>query len=139
MNENKNQRRDDRRPSAPLAWEDAAQTSTTMHVDRDTVQAAPIRAWRERLGLPADFPLHVPSNVEWAMEAEIAELRAQFVPPAAKLVRIGGLMANVMYNLAQQAGKPLGAHDCEIMDSLRKAWDQARAASPVDNRQQKET
>jgi len=37
--------------------------------------AAPVRTWRERLGLQADFPLHVPSNVEWAMEAEIAELR----------------------------------------------------------------
>lgn len=45
--------------------------------------AAPVRTWRERLGLHADFPLHVPSNVEWAMEAEIAELRASRPAPPA--------------------------------------------------------
>lgn len=39
-------------------------------------QTAPVRNWRQRLGLAADFPLFLPSNVEWAMEAEIAELRA---------------------------------------------------------------
>jgi hypothetical protein len=37
--------------------------------------AAPIKTWRERLGLPADFPMHIPSNVEHAMLSEIAELR----------------------------------------------------------------
>ncbi|MFC5550758.1 hypothetical protein [Massilia aerilata] len=35
-----------------------------------------VKTWRERLGKPADFPLHGPSDVERAMEAEIAELRA---------------------------------------------------------------
>ncbi len=48
--------------------------------------AAPIRTWRERIGQPADFPLHAPTDVERAMQAEIAELRALVVaggvPPA---------------------------------------------------------
>lgn len=35
-----------------------------------------IRTWRERIGQPADFPLHAPTDVERAMEDEIAELRA---------------------------------------------------------------
>jgi Asp-tRNA(Asn)/Glu-tRNA(Gln) amidotransferase A subunit family amidase len=38
---------------------------------------APIMTWRERIGVPADYPLHAPTDVERAMEAEIAELRAQ--------------------------------------------------------------
>lgn len=36
-----------------------------------------VRAWRERMGKPADWPLHAPTDVERAMVAEIAELRAQ--------------------------------------------------------------
>lgn len=35
-----------------------------------------IQTWRERLGLGADFPLHAPTDVERAMVAEIAALRA---------------------------------------------------------------
>jgi hypothetical protein len=35
-----------------------------------------VRAWRERMGKPADWPLHAPTDVERAMVAEIAELRA---------------------------------------------------------------
>jgi hypothetical protein len=42
--------------------------------------AAPIRTWRERIGQPTDFPLHAPTDVERAMEAEIAELRALLTP-----------------------------------------------------------
>ncbi|KQQ93652.1 hypothetical protein [Massilia sp. Leaf139] len=39
--------------------------------------AAPaIRTWRERIGAGPDFPLHAPNDVERAMEAEIADLRA---------------------------------------------------------------
>jgi hypothetical protein len=46
------------------------------------VPAAPVRTWRERIGQPADFPLHAPTDVERAMEAEIAELRARLgLPP----------------------------------------------------------
>lgn len=35
-----------------------------------------ISTWRERIGQPEDFPLHVPTDVERAMVDEIAELRA---------------------------------------------------------------
>ena len=37
---------------------------------------AEVRTWRARIGVGADFPLHAPTDVERAMEAEIAELRA---------------------------------------------------------------
>jgi hypothetical protein len=41
-----------------------------------TVPSKKISTWRERIGQTADFPLHVPTDVERAMVAEIAELRA---------------------------------------------------------------
>jgi hypothetical protein len=37
---------------------------------------AAVRTWRERIGADETFPLHVPTDVEQAMVAEIAELRA---------------------------------------------------------------
>lgn len=37
--------------------------------------AALIKTWRERIRVGADFPLHAPTDVERAMESEIAELR----------------------------------------------------------------
>lgn len=36
-----------------------------------------VSEWRERMGKPADWPLHSPTDVERAMVAEVAELRAQ--------------------------------------------------------------
>jgi len=36
-----------------------------------------VSTWRERMGKPADWPLHSPTDVERAMVAEVAELRAQ--------------------------------------------------------------
>lgn len=36
-----------------------------------------IMTWRERIGQQANFPLHAPTDVERAMEAEIAELRGR--------------------------------------------------------------
>ena len=42
--------------------------------------AAPVKTWRERIGQPAEFPLHAPTDVERAMEAEIADLRAHLAP-----------------------------------------------------------
>jgi hypothetical protein len=36
-----------------------------------------VSAWRERMGKPTDWPLHAPTDVERAMVAEIAALRAQ--------------------------------------------------------------
>ncbi|GEM_PF-1697583 len=34
-----------------------------------------VKTWRERIGAGPEFPLHAPTDVERAMEAEIAELR----------------------------------------------------------------
>lgn len=42
-----------------------------------------ISTWRERIGQAANFPLHVPTDVERAMVAEIAELRAALTGGAA--------------------------------------------------------
>lgn len=147
MNDNKNQRRDDRRAGETLDWEDAPPAGTTQHVkhgDVPTIEftlsqaealvhafggydaevsvmerpaawvnmdpglyayfteypdegsiylgptevdddlamngrapAAPVKTWRERIGQPPEYPLHAPTDVERAMEAEIAELRSQ--------------------------------------------------------------
>lgn len=38
----------------------------------------PVRTWRERINVAADYPLHMPTDVERARVAEIAELRARF-------------------------------------------------------------
>lgn len=35
-----------------------------------------VKTWRARIGLAADYPLHAATNVERAMEGEIADLRA---------------------------------------------------------------
>jgi hypothetical protein len=41
---------------------------------------------------------------------------------AASVRTIGNQMANVMYNLAQQIGKPLERRDCQVIDQLRRQW-----------------
>jgi hypothetical protein len=52
-----------------------------------TAPSKKISTWRERIGQSADFPLHVPTDVERAMVAEISELRAAVhVPSGFKLV-----------------------------------------------------
>jgi len=42
---------------------------------------------------------------------------------ATKLV--GGQLANVAFNLAQQLGQRLSTHDVETLDKLRREWDAA--------------
>ena len=39
--------------------------------------SAAVKTWRQRLGLADAYPLHAPTDVERAMVAEIAELRAR--------------------------------------------------------------
>jgi hypothetical protein len=53
-----------------------------------------VRAWRERMGKPADWPLHAPTDVERAMVAEIAELRAAARSQAAPTAQLVIGMAN---------------------------------------------
>lgn len=40
-------------------------------------QVSTVATWRARIGRSEDFPLHLPTDVERAMEEEIADLRAQ--------------------------------------------------------------
>jgi len=42
---------------------------------------AAMQTWRARIGATPDFPLHAPTNVERAMEAEIADLRGAAARP----------------------------------------------------------
>lgn len=62
-------------------------------MNKPAIEIAPtIRTWRERIGANENFPLHVPTDVETAMVAEIAELRAalpQSCALAAELVKGG--------------------------------------------------
>lgn len=58
-------------------------------------------------------------------DAEIADLR-----------KIGGQMANVMFNLAQRPGDPLAGDIVATMDNLRNQWDAAVRANPPDRQDQ---
>jgi hypothetical protein len=73
-----------------------------------------ISTWRERIGQTADFPLHVPTDVERAMVAEIAELRAAAVPTAP---------TDISAQLREFAGNPGFSH-CDYADVMRLAADE---------------
>ena len=51
--------------------------------DEAIANARAVPTWRARIGRGSNFPLHVPNDVERAMEAQIAELLAQLVPAKA--------------------------------------------------------
>lgn len=44
--------------------------------------AVAVQTWRARIAVGPDFPLHAPTNVERAMEAEIEELRSALRRPS---------------------------------------------------------
>lgn len=75
MIDNKHQRRDDQRAGGELEWEG--------------VSPPAVRTWRERIGVGPSFPLHAPNDVERAMEAEIAELRARLALAEQALAAVG--------------------------------------------------
>jgi hypothetical protein len=50
-----------------------------------TAPSKKISTWRERIGQAANFPLHMPTDVERAMVAEIADLRAALLITAARM------------------------------------------------------
>jgi hypothetical protein len=56
-----------------VTW--SAASASQVHARPEDARIA-VRTWRERIGVGPDFPLHAPTDVERAMEAEIAELRA---------------------------------------------------------------
>nr|WP_314540042.1 hypothetical protein [uncultured Massilia sp.] len=82
-----------RRSDKPIGKGDVAGINDTLYDWREALAAAAaVKPWRARIGRAADFPLHAPNDVERAMEAEIAELRAQLVqvgPVAATLEEAG--------------------------------------------------
>jgi len=65
-----------------------------------------VRSWRERMGKPADWPLHAPTDVERAMVAEIAELRAaarsQGAPTAQLVIGMANNDLGVHINIMQR-------------------------------------
>lgn len=44
--------------------------------------------------------------------------------------KVGVLMSNMLYNLAQKPGAELTQYDCDSMDELRKRFDAARGLTP---------
>lgn len=85
---------------------------------------ARIRTWRDRLGRPADFPLHAPTDVERAMEAEIAELRVLAARPAA-----GRAQEEATADMLDMLGRiePLAMHDKKERDQWFERLCRARA------------
>lgn len=71
-----------------------------------------------------------------AVETEIAMWdalieRLQVAEDAAnELQRVGGVMANVMFNLEQTPGRMLDDSNCVVMHDLRIQWDAARRLTP---------
>lgn len=65
-----------------------------------------VMTWRERLGFGSDFPLHAATNVERAMEAEIAELRAilqqRQAPALERVLTSASLVASNVAELARR-------------------------------------
>jgi hypothetical protein len=67
-----------------------------------------IKTWRQRIGVAVDYPLHLPTDVERAMVAEIAELRAAM--PCAdnrQVIVIGGqrLAKSTFLDLQHEAAR----------------------------------
>ena len=50
---------------------------------------------------------------------------------ADELIRAGGALANIAFNIAQRPGGTITAHECETIDRCRREWDAARAAMPA--------
>jgi hypothetical protein len=67
-----------------------------------TTNSNTVQTWRERIGATADFPLHAPTDVERAMEAEIAELRAHVTPAGPASSKIAALIADDSYAMTFQ-------------------------------------
>ena len=81
-----------------------------MHRTNDADRERAVAPWRARIGVGADFPLHAPTDVERAMEQEIAELREEL----AARIGIELLVADDAYavsfqSMAQYRGALLAA------------------------------
>ena len=108
-----------------------------------------VKTWRERLGFGLDFPLHAPTDVERAMESEIAELReaqhsAQAVPSdemdrlrddlqwhkdalAAVRGKLDSVWQGVRDAVEKYTGKPCEGEPFDRLDELLRAQQDAGA------------
>lgn len=88
-----------------------------------------VRTWRQRIGVGADFPLHSPNDVERAMEAEIAELRAHPMPTrqAAAAVRVR-LLELITFDSKLVSGNHLARRAADVL-ALQPAAEQERGAA----------
>jgi hypothetical protein len=57
--------------------------------------------------------------------AQVASL-LEISPVPTELIRLGSIMASTLYNLKQQAGKPLDERTCGSLGQLQQQWDAAR-------------
>ena len=60
-------------------------------------------------------------------EATITRLHSKHQPA----LDVGAELANVAFNFAQKVGHTLTRDDAELLDSLRKKWDEARRGPNV--------
>lgn len=69
-----------------------------------------VQTWRGRIGASPDFPLHAPTNVERAMEAEIADLRSAAPRPSTgiKAAAVDRLLADLCLLANDHDGEVLG-------------------------------
>ena len=85
---------------------------TAMKEWRDVTRGAPE-------GVPTGRTVHAfAQRVEAMTQAAEAKRRVQ-------IERVGAQLANVAFNWAQQLGRPITDQDTEMLDSLRKQWDEA--------------
>ena len=86
-----------------------------------------IKEWRDvTCGAPEGVPT---GRTVHAFAQRVEELVIAGHDKRHSVVRaVGGAMANFAYNLAQRTGQPLSNHDTELLDRLRKEWDEALRA-----------
>lgn len=85
-----------------LVWADDGATSAS-------TAAFAVQTWRARIGAGQDFPLHAPTNVERAMEAEIADLRGATARPRT------GIEAAAVDRLLKELCLLANDHDGEVL------------------------
>lgn len=117
-------------------------TTPTPSPEAEALPTLPVDGWRaddhslphfaltrEGLGLLGPrygyaLTRHAPAEaVIVALRAEVADLRKE----RDALIQAGALMANTMFNLAQQTHK-FGEYHCKLFKSMQVKWDTARAS-----------
>jgi hypothetical protein len=101
--------------------------------DKTNSQFEHIATWRERIGLAADFPLHIPSNVEAAMRDEISELRAKLESSAGSAVSTAVGEPVLTKSAFEQIAESWDECSYDMIDDIGAALrrDFARLAAPT--------